>query len=69
MKHFKMLTAALAIALSFAGSVQADEYTDTLDILLQKGILSKQEHNAKIEAHRDRLENKEFQSSRIDKDV
>ena len=69
MKHFKMLTAALAIALSFAGSVQADEYTDTLDILLQKGILSKQEHSAKIEAHRDRLENKEFQSSRIDKDV
>lgn len=69
MNHFKILTAALAIALSFAGSAQADEYTDTLDILLQKGILSKQEHAAKIEAHKDRLENKEFQKSRIDKDV
>ena len=50
MKQFKILTAALAIALSFAGSAQADEYTDTLDILLQKGILSKQEHSSKIEA-------------------
>jgi phosphate-selective porin OprO and OprP len=69
MKKFKLLTAALAITMMFAGAAQADEYTDTLDILLQKGILSKQEHSAKIEAHRDRLENKEFQTSRIDKDV
>ena len=69
MKQFKILTAALAIAMMFAGAAKADEYTDTLDILLQKGILSKQEHSAKIEAHRDRLENKEFQTSRINKDV
>ena len=69
MKQFKILTASLAIAMMFAGAAKADEYTDTLDILLQKGILSKQEHSSKIEAHRDRLENKEFQTSRIDKDV
>ena len=55
MKKFKLLTASLAIAMLFAGSAQADEYTDTLDLLLQKGVISKQEHAVKIEAHRDRL--------------
>ena len=69
MKKFKLLTASLAVAMLFAGSAQADEYTDTLDLLLQKGVISKQEHAIKIEAHRDRLENKDFHTSRIDKDV
>ena len=35
----------------------ADDYTDTLDILLQKGILTKEEHATKVEAHKDKVEN------------
>ena len=65
----KKLTIASLLAFCFTSPVMADEYTDTLDILLQKGILTKQEHSAKIEAHKDRLENVQFNSSRIDKDL
>ena len=65
----KKITIASLLAFCFTSPVMADEYTDTLDILLQKGILSKQEHAIKVEIHKDRLENKEFQTSRIDKDV
>ena len=65
----KKITIISLLAMCFTSPVMADEYTDTLDILLQKGILSKQEHAIKVEIHKDRLENKEFQTSRIDKDV
>jgi phosphate-selective porin OprO/OprP len=68
MKLAKILAVATLLLVGTVPAI-ADEYTDTLDILLQKGILSKQEHAIKIELHKDRLENKEFQSSRIDKDV
>jgi phosphate-selective porin OprO/OprP len=68
MKLAKILAVATLLLVGTVPAI-ADEYTDTLDILLQKGILSKQEHATKIELHKDRLENKEFQSSRIDKDV
>jgi phosphate-selective porin OprO and OprP len=65
----KKLTIISLLAMCFTSPVMADEYTDTLDILLQKGILTKQEHSAKIEAHKDRLENSQFNSSRVDKDL
>jgi hypothetical protein len=65
----KKITIISLLAMCFTSPVMADEYTDTLDILLQKGILTKQEHSTKIEAHKDRLENSQFNSSRIDKDL
>ena len=60
---------ALTVMACFAQPAIADEHTDLLDILLQKGILTKQEHEAKIKAYSEVLENKKFSQSRIDKDV
>jgi phosphate-selective porin OprO/OprP len=65
----KKITIIAAMALCFAAPAVADEYKDTLDILLQKGIITQQEYNTKIEAHAERLENKQFNAARIDKDL
>ena len=65
----KKITIIAAMALCFAAPAIADEYKDTLDILLQKGIITQQEYNTKIEAHAERLENKQFNAARIDKDL
>ena len=65
----KKITIISLLALCFASPVMADEYKDTLDILLQKGIITQQEYNTKIEVHNERLENKQFNSARIDKDL
>ena len=65
----KKITIIAAMALCFAAPAIADEYKDTLDILLQKGIITQQEYNTKIEAHDERLENKQFNAARIDKDL
>jgi phosphate-selective porin OprO/OprP len=65
----KKITIIAAMALCFSAPAIADEYKDTLDILLQKGIITQQEYNTKIEAHAERLENKQFNAARIDKDL
>ena len=65
----KKITIIAAMALCFASPAMADEYKDTLDLLLQKGIITQQEYNTKIEAHAERLENKQFNAARIDKDL
>jgi len=65
----KKITLIAAMALCFAAPAKADEYKDTLDLLLQKGIITQQEYNTKIEAHTERLENKQFNAARIDKDL
>jgi phosphate-selective porin OprO/OprP len=65
----KKITIIAAMALCFAAPAMADEYKDTLDLLLQKGIITQQEYNTKIEAHAERLENKQFNAARIDKDL
>jgi phosphate-selective porin OprO/OprP len=65
----KKITLIAAIALCFTAPAIADEYKDTLDLLLQKGIITQQEYNTKIEAHAERLENKQFNAARIDKDL
>ena len=65
----KKITLIAAMALCFAAPAKADEYKDTLDLLLQKGIITQQEYNTKIEAHAERLENKQFNAARIDKDL
>jgi phosphate-selective porin OprO and OprP len=65
----KKITIISLLALCFTSPVMADEYKDTLDILLQKGIITQQEYNTKIEVHTERLENKQFNSARIDKDL
>jgi phosphate-selective porin OprO/OprP len=65
----KKITIIAAIALCFAAPAIADEYKDTLDILLQKGIITQKEYNTKIEAHTERLENKQFNAARVDKDL
>jgi phosphate-selective porin OprO/OprP len=67
MKLFKKLS--IVVALAAVIPAYADEYKDTLDLLLQKGILTQQEYNTKIEAHTERLENKQFNAARIDKDL
>lgn len=65
----KKITIIAAMALCFAAPAMADEYKDTLDILLQKGIITQQEYNKKIESHTERLENKQFNAARVDKDL
>jgi phosphate-selective porin OprO/OprP len=65
----KKITLIAAMALCFAAPAMANEYKDTLDLLLQKGIITQQEYNTKIEAHKDRQENQEFNRARIDKDL
>jgi len=68
MKKFKLIAAAAAM-LFVATTAQADEHTDLLDLLLQKGIITKQEHTTRVEAYRDQQENKQFNAARIDKDL
>ena len=65
----KKITIIAAMALCFAAPAMADEYKDTLDLLLQKGIITQKEYNTKIEAHAERLENKQFNAARVDKDL
>jgi phosphate-selective porin OprO/OprP len=65
----KKITLIAAMALCFAAPAMANEYKDTLDLLLQKGIITQQEYNTKIEAQKDRQENQEFNRARIDKDL
>lgn len=69
MKKIKLLTVAAAMLSAFAMPVHADEHTDLLDLLLQKGIITKQEHAARVDAYKDSLENKQFNAARIDKDL
>jgi len=69
MKTFKKLALAATLMSVFVAPAMADEYTDTLDLLLQKNIITRQEYDTRITAHRDRLENSQFNSSRIDKDL
>ncbi len=69
MKTFTKLALATSLAFCFTAPAMADEYKDTLDLLLQKGIITQQEYNTKIEAHTERLENKQFNAARIDKDL
>jgi phosphate-selective porin OprO/OprP len=69
MKTFKKLALAAILMSVFIAPAMADEYTDTLDLLLQKNIITRQEYDTRITAHRDRLENSQFNSSRIDKDL
>jgi phosphate-selective porin OprO/OprP len=65
----KKITLIAAMAFCFASPAIADEYKDTLGLLLQKGIITQQEYDTKIEAHTERLENKQFNAARIDKDL
>ena len=69
MKTFKKLALAATLMSVFIAPAMADEYTDTLDLLLQKNIITRQEYDTRITAHRDRSENSQFNSSRIDKDL
>ena len=69
MKSFKKI-ALVAIVLSvFATTAQADEHTDLLDLLLQKNVITKQEHADRMEKYSEALENKQFNAARIDKDL
>ena len=69
MKTFTKLVLVASVLSMFATAAQADEHTDLLDLLLQKGVITKQEHAARIEAYKDTLENKQFNAARIDKDL
>ena len=69
MKTFKKIALAAAMLTMFVTTAQADEHTDLLDLLLQKGIITQQEHAVKMEAYKDILENKQFNAARIDKDL
>ena len=69
MKKIKLLTVAAVMLSAFAMPVHADEYTDTLDLLLEKGIITQQEHRIKLDAYKDRQENQQFNAARIDKDI
>ena len=69
MKTFKKIVLAATMLTMFATTAQADEHTDLLDLLLQKGIITQQEHAVKLEAYKDILENKQFNAARIDKDL
>jgi phosphate-selective porin OprO/OprP len=69
MKTFKKIMLTAAMVTMFASTAKADEHTDLLDLLLQKGIITQQEHDARIEAYKDTLENKQFNAARIDKDL
>ena len=69
MKTFKKIALTAILMSVFIAPAMADEYTDTLDLLLQKNIITRQEYDTRITAHRDRLENSQFNSSRIDKDL
>jgi phosphate-selective porin OprO and OprP len=69
MKTFKKIALAAAMLTMFVTTAQADEHTDLLDLLLQKGIITQQEHAVKLEAYKDILENKQFNAARIDKDL
>lgn len=65
----KIVKLALAIALATVLPAQADEHTDLLDLLLQKGIITKQEHQTRVDAYKEQLENRQFNAARIDKDL
>ena len=67
MKTFTKL--ALSIALAFSLPAYADDYLDTLKILKDKGILTQTEYDSKVQAHEEKLENRQFIEQRIDKDV
>ena len=69
MKTFKKIALTAILMSVFIAPAMADEYTDTLDLLLQKNIITRQEYDTRITAHRDRSENSQFNSSRIDKDL
>lgn len=69
MKSFKKIVLAAVMLTVFATTAHADEHTDLLDLLLQKGVITQQEHAAKTEAYKDTLENKQFNAARIDKDL
>ena len=69
MKTFKKIVLATTLMSAFIAPAIADEYVDTLDLLLQKNIITRQEYDTRITSHRDRLENSQFNSSRIDKDL
>jgi phosphate-selective porin OprO/OprP len=68
MNRFKKIGVLLALTMCFS-TAQADEYLDTLNILKDKGIITKQEYDAKVRDYEERAENKKFAEQRIDKDV
>ena len=59
----------LAGMIGLSQTAAADDHTDLLDLLLQKGVITKQEHDARVTTYQETLENKQFNNSRIDKDV
>jgi len=69
MTSFKKLALVATMLSVFATAAQADEHTDLLDLLLQKGIITKQEHADRMEKYSETLENKQFNAARIDKDL
>lgn len=69
MKSFKKIALVAVVLSVFATVAKADEHTDLLDLLLQKGLITQQEHAVRIEAYKDILENKQFNAARIDKDM
>ncbi len=56
MKKFAKLSIILALATAIPAF--ADEYKETLSILRDKGILTQQEYNSKLQAYEEREENK-----------
>ena len=69
MKSFKKIALVTTILSVFATTAQADEHTDLLDLLLQKGVITQKEHADRIEKYNETLENKQFNAARIDKDL
>jgi phosphate-selective porin OprO/OprP len=59
----------LASSLAASAPIWANEYKDTLDLLLEKGVISKTEHASRVEAYKDKQENQDFNKARIDKDI
>jgi len=69
MKLIKKIALVAVVMSVFATAAHADEHTDLLDLLLQKGVITRQEHAVRVEAYKDTLENKQFNAARIDKDL
>ena len=63
MKSFKKIALVTTILSVFATTAQADEHTDLLDLLLQKGVITQKEHADRIEKYNETLENKQFNAA------
>jgi hypothetical protein len=69
MKSFKKLALVATMLSVFATAAHADEHTDLLDLLLQKGIIDQTRTYDRMEKYSETLENKQFNAARIDKDL